>query len=264
MTVAPYDIREALANPLVRRRLVAMVSRRVPADATEDVVQSVLCDALEARDVPPAQSLPRWLHVIARNKVADFHRRARRQPSEPEIEAASTDPIEERDLLERAAEVAPDPRAFEWIVRAESGVSLAEIAREEDLPAPVVRQRVSRLRRALRTALLVAAALALAVLVFRARREERPIRADRAAAASLDGRWHVVRVDCAAGAPAECTSARGVGVRIAGNTATIETRAGSLAIDIADTVREYHVRVRADGDTLRVETELGAVTLTRD
>ncbi|HEY2370624.1 MAG TPA: hypothetical protein VGH87_29710, partial [Polyangiaceae bacterium] len=222
------DLREVLASPDVRRKLVAMVARRVPADATEDVVQAVLCDALVAREVPSIETVPRWLFAIARHKVADFHRRSRRcAPIDETTEAAACDPIEERDLIEHAKTIAPDPRAFEWIVRTEEGATLAEIAEEEDLPAPVVRQRVSRLRRALRTALLAAAAIAIALLVAasheRAPNTDGRIGADPVAPIGIDGIWHVVNVECAPGAPPACATARGTRVRIEGNMATIGT-----------------------------------------
>ena len=259
------DMREILANPDVRRRLVAMVSRRVPADATEDVVQAVLCDALVARDVPSIETVPRWLFAIARHKVADFHRRARRRREADEVvEPATFDPLEERDLIERAKAFAPDPRAFDWIVRAEEGATLAEIAEEEELPAPVVRQRVSRLRRALRTALLAAAALGLAVLVAASHERAPRIGPDRVARIGLDGSWHVVRVDCAPSAPAACSMATGVHVRIQGNTATIVTRAGALDLDVSDTLREYRARVESTDGAIRIESDLGSVTLERD
>jgi len=258
---ASSPLHEVLANPDVRRRLVAMVSRRVPADATEDVVQSVLCDALVARDVPSVETVPRWLFAIARHKVADFHRRARRRREVAEaIEGAASDPIEERDLLERAQAIAPDPRAFEWIVRTEEGATLAEIAEQEDLPAPVVRQRVSRLRRALRTALLAAATLALVLLVAASHERAPRIGADPVGAAGLEGSWHVVHVECAPGAPPTCSTARGTRVRIEGNTATI----GTVSLDIADTLREYHAHALATDATIRIESDLGAVTLARD
>jgi len=238
-----------------------MVSRRVPADATEDVVQSVLCDALVACDVPPIETVPRWLFAIARNKIADFHRRARRRREVNEVvEPAACDPIEERDLIEHAQSIAADARAFEWIVRAEEGATLAEIADEEALPAPVVRQRVSRLRRALRTALLAAAAITVALLVAGSHERAPRIGADPVALAGLDGSWHVASVECAPGAPPACATARGTRIRIEGNTATI----GTLQLDVADTLREYHGRVETTNATLRIESDLGAVTLTRD
>jgi DNA-directed RNA polymerase specialized sigma24 family protein len=258
---SPDHLREILARPDIRRRLMAMVSKRVPADATEDVVQAVLCDALGAREVPAAETVPRWLVAIARHKVADFHRRARtRRESDASCELAASDPIEERDLLARANAIAPDPRALEWIVRTEEGATLAEIAEQEDLPAPVVRQRVSRLRRALRTALLAAAALAIALLVAASHERGPRIRADGVAAAGLDGSWHVVTVECALGAPPACSTASGMRVRIEGNTATI----GTLTIDVADTLREYRGHVTTTDATLRIESDLGVVTLARD
>jgi len=259
--VSGPDLREVLASPDVRRRLVAMVSRRVPADATEDVVQSVLCDALVAREVPSIETVPRWLLAIARHKVADFHRRARRRhESDEAIEPAVCDPIEERDLIERAKAIAPDPRAFDWIVRTEEGATLAEIAEEEDLPAPVVRQRVSRLRRALRTALLAAAALAIALLVASSHDRGPRIGADPVRAMGLEGTWRVTAAECTRGAPPSCATALGVRVRIEGNTATI----GSVKLDLADTLREYHARIETNGATLRIESDLGSVTLARD
>jgi DNA-directed RNA polymerase specialized sigma24 family protein len=259
--VSGPDLRQVLASPIVRQKLVAMVRRRVPADAAEDVVQSVLCDALVAREVPSIETVPRWLYAIARHKVADFHRRARRRRETDETtEPAACDPIEERDLIEHAKAIAPDARAFEWIVRAEEGASLAEIAEEEDLPAPVVRQRVSRLRRALRTALLAAAALAIALLVAASHDRVPRIGADPVAPVGLDGSWHVVFAECAPGAPPSCATARGTKVRIEGNTATI----GTLQLDVADTLREYHARVETTNATIRIESDLGAVTLARD
>ena len=259
--VSSPDFRELIASPDVRRRLVAMVSRRVPADATEDVVQSVLCDALVARDVPSIETVPRWLFAIARHKIADFHRRARRhRETEEAVEPTACDPIEERDLIEHAQSIAPDARAFEWIVRTEEGATLAEIADEEDLPAPVVRQRVSRLRRALRTALLAAATLAIALLVAASHERAPRIGADPVAPIGLDGSWHVLSVECARGAPPSCATARGTHVRIEGDTATI----GTLHLDVADTLREYRARVETTNATIRIESELGAVTLARD
>ncbi len=223
--------------------------------------QAVLCDALVAREVPSIEIVPRWLLAIARHKVADFHRRARRRRETDEaVEPAACDPIEERDLLEHAKAIAPDPRAFEWIVRAEEGATLAEIAEEEDLPAPVVRQRVSRLRRALRSALLAAAALAIALLVASSHERVPRIGADPVAPVGVDGSWRVVSVECAPGAPPACSTARGTRMRIEGNTMTI----GALRLDVADSLREYHAHVETMNATIRVESDLGSVTLSRD
>lgn len=127
-----------------------------------------------------------------------------------------------------------------------------------------MRQRVSRLRRALRAALLAAAVFGLVVLA-RSRTPVATIRHEPSPATSLDGRWHVSSVTCAANAPsAACRLAREAHVHITGNTATVELRGASLAIDIADSLREYHARVTTAGSTLRIESDLGDVTLERD
>jgi hypothetical protein len=60
---------------------------------------------------------------------------------------------EARALLDRVAESVATAREREtlgWLVREHNGEQLAEIAEEAGIPAPAVRQRVSRLRRLLR------------------------------------------------------------------------------------------------------------------
>jgi DNA-directed RNA polymerase specialized sigma24 family protein len=143
----------------------------VPADDVDDVAQTVLCDALAAREVPSdPEELRRWVSGIARHKIADYHRRRGRRGSatlagesererdfisEP-VAPAATSPavVEERQVLAGLlGEIRPgrDAETMEWLVREHGGERLADIAAENNLPAPVVRQRVSRLRRALRT-----------------------------------------------------------------------------------------------------------------
>ncbi len=140
----------------MRGRLTAMVRRRVPAGDAEDVVQSILCDALASTTTPAEPNeISRWIHGIARHKVADFHRRARRDAATaPDSEAVTRcEPIEARVVLGRVVDEAlGDARSretLEWIVREHAGEPLADIANDVCLPSPVVRQRVSRLRRAL-------------------------------------------------------------------------------------------------------------------
>src|SRR5690349_15785644 len=79
-----------LADPALRRLLEDFVRRRVPATDVDDVVQTVLCDALAAQGRPTdEEELRKWLLGVARHKVADHHRRAVREPASelPEIEA---------------------------------------------------------------------------------------------------------------------------------------------------------------------------------
>jgi DNA-directed RNA polymerase specialized sigma24 family protein len=139
-----------------------MLERRLPREDVDDVAQTVLCDALQAERIPadPVE-LRRWLAGIARHKVADFHRARARTSSrtdrldddgalEPESPPA---PLEAREVLANVigeTTTARDRETLGWLVREHAGDRLADIAKEAGLPSPVVRQRVSRLRRALR------------------------------------------------------------------------------------------------------------------
>lgn len=146
----------------LRRNLTAMLERRLPREDVDDVAQTVLCDALQAERIPadPVE-LRRWLAGIARHKVADFHRaRARtskrtdRLDDEGAIEPESPPaPLEAREVLANVIGETTTPRDREtlgWLVREHAGDRLTDIAKEAGLPSPVVRQRVSRLRRSLR------------------------------------------------------------------------------------------------------------------
>jgi DNA-directed RNA polymerase specialized sigma24 family protein len=200
-----------LADASLRSALVRFVRARVPAAEVEDVVQSTLTDALAAASAPSEpEELRRWVHGIARNKVVDFHRKAGREiPRDPPPGAEPQDegaPHSARELLSWAERELPDgaeaQSTLEWMLREGDGEKLEHIAEEANLPAPRVRQRVSRLRRHLRArwAAAVAAALALALVgyaIYRMgqpkpddiAREEVPVPSpeDRAAELRLEG-----------------------------------------------------------------------------
>src|SRR5215470_9487342 len=91
---------DALTDPTFRRALVQMVRRRVPEDEAEDIVQSALAEALTAPNAPEeTDGLRRFVWGIARHKVADFYRRARRENlAEPDVVAEDA-PHAEEDLL---------------------------------------------------------------------------------------------------------------------------------------------------------------------
>lgn len=179
MTIAPSasSTLRMSTNPLggadVRRGLEAHLRRRVPSQEVEDIAQSVFAAAVASPSIPSdPDELRRWLAGIARHKIADFHRgRARSQTliadgSSPEAVAVSPAAFEERDVLrallgEKRSE--REARAMEWLLREHAGERLADIASEQGMPAPVVRQRVSRLRRVLRSRWSVVAGIAAVV-----------------------------------------------------------------------------------------------------
>ena len=145
-----------LASAEIRQSLHAMLRRRLPAQEVDDVAQTILCDAMAAERIPAEpEELRRWLTGIARHKVVDFHRRAGRHRPTEDVDGVSQGPsYEDREVLQQLL-AAPRSRreaaTFEWLVREHDGERLQDIATEEGLPAPVVRQRVSRLRRAIRS-----------------------------------------------------------------------------------------------------------------
>jgi DNA-directed RNA polymerase specialized sigma24 family protein len=213
-----------------------MVRRRVPERDVDDVIQEVLCDAL-ASDVPATspRDVARWVMAIARHKIADYHRRSSREPlvggwpapggarfPGPIEPSASDSEVEDRELLALALkEAAREPRGpetLDWIVRELEGETLVEIARRDDVGAAAARQRVSRLRKRLRAALLCAAMLSVVGVAWWSSRDAfeeatpiaivpevtaptqpSPAPAARPAAAPLDGEWHVASLSPATG-----------------------------------------------------------------
>jgi RNA polymerase sigma factor (sigma-70 family) len=152
-TESPSSANDSLGDPALRRALSDFVRRRVPSAEVDDVVQTVLVEALAAPNRPrdPAE-LKRWLLGIARHKVVDHHRRATREPPTelPELEASPA-PLEARSLVEWAEEQAGSEgeaqKTLAWMAREGEGEKLEAIAAEEKVPAARVRQRVSRMRR---------------------------------------------------------------------------------------------------------------------
>jgi RNA polymerase sigma factor (sigma-70 family) len=174
-----------LGAPETRRFLCDYVRKRVGESDVDDVVQTVLVEALASDRVPEDETeIRKWLVGVARHKIADLHRRrGREQPAElPDIETAPA-PVEEREMAKWAEEQAKSSReaqkTLEWMAREGEGDKLEHIAEEEQLPAARVRQRVSRMRRFMKERWIaelaaVAVLAVLGVLIWRALRD-RPI-----------------------------------------------------------------------------------------
>jgi len=183
------DRKTILSDPALLSALGAHVRSRVPAGDAEDVVQSVLADALVAQTAPEddAEALRRWLFGVARNKIADFYRKTKReQPTDDlaTLESPSSGRASGNDLLRWAEKELPPgseaKRTFEWMLREGEGEKLESIAESEKLPAPRVRKRVSRLREHFRTrwaaymAALAAAGLAVLIAFYVLRKKPEP------------------------------------------------------------------------------------------
>ncbi len=136
----------------------------------DDIVQSALTDALASKSVPEeAEAMRKWVFAVAKNKIADYYRkRKREQPSDTIEVAAEETPYSERELLRWAERELPpnseSPKTLEWMLREGDGEKLESIAESEQIPAPRVRQRVSRMRRFLKERWLAAALIAMVVI----------------------------------------------------------------------------------------------------
>lgn len=157
--MSPSISPSVLQDPQFRSKLVAQVRRRVPAAEVEDLVQSALAEAALSEHAPRQDdaALQRWIWGVLRNKVADWHRRKRPDAGldEQVLAVAPSESLAAQDWLRWVSRELPDgaqsEQTLEWMLREGDGESLESIADEENVPAPRVRQRVSRLRRHLRS-----------------------------------------------------------------------------------------------------------------
>lgn len=213
-----------LSDPTLREGLLKYARRRLPPAEVEDLVQNTLTEALIATNAPsdPAE-FRRWLQGIARHKIADSYRRRGRQPIlSAEVDQSAAEPNPSTGELSQwiESELPKTDHAqvtLHWLLREGDGESLDEIARDVDLPAPRVRQRVSRLRRHLHARWLALGAAGLLALVGAGSLFNRALRPAvvppsiaREPLTPLD-RARVLRQNalqrCAAGAYPECIAA---------------------------------------------------------
>lgn len=181
----------SLDDPALLAWLRNYVRRRVPSDEADDVVQAVLCAALESRQRPTdGVGLRRWLTGVARHLIArhyEVSRGSRRGGGSSDDEGVepmqAPPPFEERALVrwaeEQAEAVAHGPETLDWMAREGEGEKLEAIAREAELPSARVRQRVSRLRRWMKgrylAELALASSLALALAWLWGRHKEQVV-----------------------------------------------------------------------------------------
>ena len=161
-----------LADPALRESLLKYARKRLPPAEVEDLVQNTLTEALLGANAPREEAeFRRWVHGIARHKIADTYRRRGRLPiasSDLDVGAAAPSaPLGElSQWLESELPKTDGAQAtLHWLLREGDGESLDEIARDVELPAPRVRQRVSRLRRHLHARWLALGAAGLLLFV---------------------------------------------------------------------------------------------------
>jgi len=161
-----------VADPALREGLLKYARRRLPPGEVEDLVQNTLTEALVANNAPSDQAdFRRWVHGIARHKIADsYRRRGRLAILTPDADQSAAEPSpstgELRQWIESELPQTDNAQAtLHWLLREGDGESLDEIARDVELPAPRVRQRVSRLRRHLHARWLALGAAGLLLLL---------------------------------------------------------------------------------------------------
>jgi hypothetical protein len=120
------------------------------------------------------EDIGRWLYGICRHKIVDWFRRMRREvprdlQATEEAVPAESEPTSALDLIRWARKELPpgkeNEQTLEWMLREGEGEKLETIAAEANLPAPRVRQRVSRLRRYYKMKWAEAVAIAALVLI---------------------------------------------------------------------------------------------------
>ncbi len=165
-----------ITDPTLASALSRFVRARVPESEVEDIVQATLSDALQAEQHPEQdEDIVRWVWGICRHKVVDWFRRMRREvPRDLEGDdavPADSAPTSALDLMRWAQKELPagkeNEQTLEWMLREGEGEKLESIAAEANVPAPRVRQRVSRLRRYFKARWAAqTAAVAALMLVF--------------------------------------------------------------------------------------------------
>jgi RNA polymerase sigma factor (sigma-70 family) len=180
-----------LADPDLTARLSHFVRTRVPEGEVGDIVQSTIADALAAAEHPEGdEDIVRWVFGICRHKLVDWFRRMRREvphdlESNEDAAQAESVPTSAMDLMRWARKELPpgkeNEQTLEWMLREGEGEKLETIAAEANVPAPRVRQRVSRLRRyykkkwAAQAAAVAALLIVALAIVFALRRKDEQV-----------------------------------------------------------------------------------------
>jgi RNA polymerase sigma factor (sigma-70 family) len=191
MTMSSPRLVARLADPDLTARLSHFVRARVPEGDVSDIVQATIADALAADEHPDGdEDIVRWLFGICRHKLVDWFRRMRREvphdlQANEDAAPAESVPTSAMDLMRWARKELPpgkeNEQTLEWMLREGEGEKLETIAAEANLPAPRVRQRVSRLRRyykkkwAAQAAAVAALLLVALAIVFALRRKEQQV-----------------------------------------------------------------------------------------
>ncbi len=151
-------------------RVAHALERNAP-DA-EDLVQETMLRAYRSLDTFDGVNVRGWLVTILRNAQRNLHRRARPEAVDPEIAAATVDPVDrdpallaersdvERTVLAAVDELDPVYRDTVALVDVD-GLTYAEAAEVLGVPVGTIMSRLHRGRRQIRDRLAAAGLLGL-------------------------------------------------------------------------------------------------------
>jgi len=143
---AEQDQRLSLAFQSERRRLLAFIRRRGPAEIdAEDILQDVFCELVEAyRMMKPIAHAGAWMMQVAKNRITDLFRRGKKEVAEAEDGRMLEDLLPSREdgpdalfarsvllaEIEAALEELPASQRDVFMAHEMEGKSFAEISQE--------------------------------------------------------------------------------------------------------------------------------------
>jgi RNA polymerase sigma-70 factor, ECF subfamily len=144
----------------VAMRIRPFVERRVAAHDVDDVMQEILQRVHDGFDTLHDDTrFVAWLHQVARNTIADHHRKAGRREARHEAFAAEwRDEAEEQEdavaslslFVNAFVDMLPSPYREALRLTELEGLTMREAAEREDVSVSGMKSRVQRGRRLLR------------------------------------------------------------------------------------------------------------------
>ncbi|HKW99028.1 MAG TPA: sigma-70 family RNA polymerase sigma factor [Bryobacteraceae bacterium] len=127
------------------RMVHGILMARVPRDEVDDLVQDVFFAAFrKLRTLRDSAAFPGWLAMIARNRAADYHRRAPEIAELPEDLPASNVNDAEAAAILAVVRTLPEAYRETLVLRLVEGMTGPEIARRTGLTAASVRVNLHR------------------------------------------------------------------------------------------------------------------------
>lgn len=259
-----WEFHRELTDRALRARLERYARRRLDEADAEDAVQQALCEAVASArlaQIPERAGIGAWVMTILKRRICDVFRARRATTTECDATTHPEGQFAARDLLRRVASEASgaNEQTLGWLLREYSGETIARIAQQDRLPAPLVRQRIHRFRRRARVLYFAVPVMALLVALgaLMAPKTTARIEADQASMPALDvsavrGHYRVERLTVAEDVAASDKLL--VGWAAHGH---VTVTPDSIVIDDGVKARTVHI-VRMIGDRVIVRSDDGS------